>query len=163
MHSQRPLPVPWVQNYETINSPSPVYVLRTFEWESSLFSESRVVHTADCPVEGKHSLFLICVIKPWGSDCVRAYWWLWVARLWKIFQQHWHKRQCSFPLSSLLLTWGTLQASCASNSSNLQAKSQFTSFLQKIILKKGTNQQNSCCVCFRQSSQVMGSDNPKMS
>lgn len=27
---------------------------------------------------------------------VQAYWWLWVARLWKILQQHWHKWQCSF-------------------------------------------------------------------
>lgn len=30
---------------------------------------------------------------------VQAYWWLW-----KILQQHWYKRQCSFPLSSLLST-----------------------------------------------------------
>lgn len=36
------------------------------------------------------------------SYCVQAYWWLPVARLWKILQQHWPKRQCSFPFSSWL-------------------------------------------------------------
>ncbi len=42
--------------------------------------------------------------KTLGGHCVQAYWWLWVARLWRILQQHSHKRQCSFPLSSLFLT-----------------------------------------------------------
>lgn len=46
--------------------------------------------------EGRSSLHLSCVIHPSGH-CVQAYWWLWVARLWKILQQHWYKRQCSFP------------------------------------------------------------------
>lgn len=48
---------------------------------------------------------------------VRAYWWLWVARLWKILQLYWHKRQCSSPFSSLV-SW----ASCASDSSDIHAK-----------------------------------------
>lgn len=56
----------------------------------------------DCPVEGKCSLHLSCVIKLWGS--LGPSLWLWAARLWKILQQHRHKRQCSFSLASLSLT-----------------------------------------------------------
>lgn len=102
---------------------------------------------ADCPVEGKRSLHLSCVTKPWGSLCPS----LLMTMGSKIVEDSatalTQTAVFIFFIFSLL-DWGTSWASCASHSSNIHAKgiqqvsslrrthnnikwkiSQFTSFL----------------------------------
>lgn len=107
MHRQRPHPLQWVKKKPKRRPTCYLRhtlwgcVIKKKVWMRRLSGPQESLNCpADCPVEQKYSLHLSCVTKPWG---VHAYLWLLVARLWKILQQHWHKWQCSCPLSSLFL------------------------------------------------------------
>lgn len=120
---------------------------------------------------------------------VQAYWWLSVAKLWKKLQQHWHKWQCSFPLSSpSLAEEGHEQVVHPTPQTSMQTKRNPTSqqspadsqqyktttnkhksihqLLRKIKPKEPTTERFFCLVCFRQSLirwQGSCGHDPKMS
>lgn len=76
---------------------------------------------ADCPVEGKHSLHMSCVIKPWGSLCPSLLMTM-GSKIVENFATALTQTAVFISFIFSLLDRGTLWASCASGSSNILAK-----------------------------------------